>query len=48
MTALLEVSDLSVEFRVGDGYLRAVHGVSCALEEGRRSAWWASRGAARP
>ena len=34
MTALLEVSDLSVEFRVGDGFLRAVHGVSYALEEG--------------
>ena len=34
MTALLEVSDLSVEFRAGDRFLRAVHGVSYALEEG--------------
>ena len=34
MTTLIEVADLSVEFRAGDGFLRAVHGVSCALEEG--------------
>ncbi len=34
MTALLEVSDLSVEFRAGDQYLRAVHGVSCTVEAG--------------
>ena len=34
MTALLEVSDLSVEFRAGDGFLRAVHGVSCRVEAG--------------
>ena len=34
MTALLEISDLSVEFRIGDGFLRAVHGVSYDLEEG--------------
>ena len=34
MTALLEVSDLSVEFRAGDRFLRAVHGVSYAVEEG--------------
>ena len=33
MTALLEISDLSVEFRAGDGFLRAVHGVSYTLEE---------------
>ena len=34
MTALLEVSDLSVEFRAGDQYLRAVHGMSCTVEAG--------------
>jgi oligopeptide/dipeptide ABC transporter ATP-binding protein len=34
MTPLLEVSDLSVEFRVDDTYVRAVHGVSYTLEEG--------------
>ncbi len=34
MPALLEVSDLSVEFRAGDRYLRTVHGVSCTLEDG--------------
>ena len=34
MTALLEVSDLSVEFRAGDAFLRAVHGVSYTVEAG--------------
>jgi peptide/nickel transport system ATP-binding protein len=34
MTALLEISNLSVEFRVDDAYVRAVHGVSYSLEEG--------------
>ena len=34
MTALLEVSDLSVEFRAGGAFLRAVHGVSCTVEAG--------------
>ena len=34
MTTLLEISDLSIEFRIDDGYLRVVDGVSYALEEG--------------
>jgi oligopeptide/dipeptide ABC transporter ATP-binding protein len=34
MTTLLEISDLSVEFRIDGGYQRAVHSVSYALEEG--------------
>ena len=34
MTALLEVSDLSVEFRAGDAFLRALHGVSYTVEAG--------------
>lgn len=33
MPTLLEVSDLSVEFRAGDGFVPAVHGVSYTLGE---------------
>jgi ABC-type antimicrobial peptide transport system ATPase subunit len=46
--ALLELRGLTVDFATDDGVVHAVDGIDLAHgPRARRSAWWASRAAAR-
>lgn len=40
---LLDIRNLTIEFKAGDEWVKAVDRVSMTLAEGRSVGWWANR-----
>lgn len=44
---LLDIRNLTIEFRTGEGWVKAVDRVSMTLNEGKFAVWWVNPARAR-